>query len=884
MVVFGKTAALERRARPTDLLEMPPTTAENGKRETATIQSVISTERTNVAAALRLSLAAFPPSSRKRIVLISDGNENMEVGATEAEAARRNGVRIDVLPIKYDYPNEVLVEKVVAPAQVSKGASFEVRTVVTAHRPQRATLRLFQNAQTIGDQTVDLNAGRNVFSVKRMLKEPGYYEFTAIVESVEDTLPTNNKASAFTVVRGQGRVLYVESDPDHGHELLRALTEEGLDVKMADLSSLPLTLGQIIPHDTLILSNISASALGPDGMRAIELAVKDWGVGLVVIGGENAYGPGGYQGSPLERALPVEMEIKHRRVIPTGALVVILHTCEIPQGNFWAQQIAMAALRVLSAADEYGILYYGMGGEQWLFKLQPVRDKNAMASAISTCQPGDMPSYIKALQMAHTALKGSKSSTKHTIVISDGDPSYPSDQAVQAMVADGITISTIGISPHSPNDTKRLAYIAAIGKGRYYEPTNPNLLPQIFIKEAATVRRALIQEDRFQPRVALASEIVKGIAPEEYPALRGYVLTTPKQLAEVPLASHQKDPVLAHWQYGLGRTVAFTSDAKSRWAAEWMGWPKYRQFWAQVVRWSARSVEDAGIRTRTEIKDDQARLVIDAVDPQGHFKNSLDIQGILVTPENREVPLVIEQTGPGRYEATFDTPVSGAHYVSLRYADGEGQKPKMVTHGVVVPYSAEYSELTTNEALLKTIATMTDGRVLTAEDDIFSRKGFPPAERYADAWPALLLAAILLLPVDVFVRRVFIDYGKAWRRGVRLFQAYVLRRRRTTKAEAHMNALLSAKKASRETIARRVKKFEPAAPTPEDEAIDVAAAVEGAQPEVKTADAPPVRKDQPSVAKEDDTYMGRLLRAKRHAKPDENRQSAEGHENTESKP
>ena len=687
---------------------------------------------------------------------------------------------------------------------------------------------------------------------------------TAIVYVAGDATLASQSSSYFS------GILYVEGDAEHGGDLVRALAAQGLDVKMRGVETLPLALGEIVVNDVLVLSNVPASMLGEEGMRAVELAVKDWGVGLVMIGGEDSYGPGGYQDSPVERALPVSMDIKQRRVMPSGALVIILHTCEIPQGNYWAQEIAKAALRVLGPSDEYGVLYFDwQGGVQWLFELQRVENKARMARLISGVQPGDMPDFIPSFKEAHEALAKSTASIKHVVVISDGDPQYPSDNQVVSMVADGITISAVGISPHSQFDTNRLQYIASIGRGRYYEPTSSSALPQIFIKEAATVRRSLIFEETFTPRVADVSELLKGIDPDEYPALRGYVLTTGRELAEIPLVSHHDDPVLAHWQYGLGRTVAFTSDAKARWAAAWLSWDKYAQFWAQVVRWCSRNVDAAGVTARTDIVDDRGRIVIDAIDRDGRFVNDIRFTSVLITPDNEEVGLDVEQTGPGRYEASFEAGRPGTHYLSLSYRDKEG-KSALYTQGITVPYSTEYRELSANVPRLEALAKTTGGRMLLPEDDVFART-FDPVARLEAAWPLLLLLAILLVPADVFVRRVFVDYRAVWGK-VALALSWMpiigapARRRLATQA-THVGALLVRKRATREELAQRAKKFES---TGDVRPAEPGLSAEGEEPRERVTPIKPAEVDTtgPTIVKAEETFMGRLLKAKREAQKD----------------
>jgi len=279
-------------------------------------------------------------------------------------------------------------------------------------------------------------------------------------------------------------------------------------------------------------------------------------------------------------------------------------------------------------------------------------------------------------------------------------------------------------------------------------------------------------------------------------------------------------------------------------------------------------VQDAGVRARADVVDDRARIVIDAVDQQGRFQNNLDFEGILVTPDNQEVKLKVVQSGPGRYEAAFDAPESGTHYLSLRYKDAKGRSV-LYTHGMVVPYSAEYRELSTNLPLLASLAKATEGRVLQQDDDVFART-FEPAPRYADAWPYLLLLAILLVPFDVLVRRVFLDYAAI---GRWFASTFVLRRKPAARA-AHMSALLSAKQETREELARRTKKFEGVEPAEMDK-VELTPGGDIAKPEVKIAERPDMRSETPAVAREGQTYMGRLLRAKRKAREDDRKKQAD---------
>src|SRR5262249_8725652 len=197
---------------------------------------------------------------------------------------------------------------------------------------------------------------------------------------------------------------------------------------------------------------------------------------------------------------------------------------------------------------------------------------------------------------------------KHMIVSSDGDPGPPTQKLMDTIVGDRITVTTVLIAGHAGSQT--IEWIAANGRGRFYNVQNAGQLPQIFIKEAAVILKSAIFEEPFTPRLVAPSEVTRGLA--TYPVLRGYVCTTPKARAETPLVSDKGIPLLAHWQYGLGRAVAFPSDAKPRWARDWLAWGQFQQFWSQITQWALRRVENADFTTEVNIDKGEGHLSVEA--------------------------------------------------------------------------------------------------------------------------------------------------------------------------------------------------------------------------------------------------------------------------------
>jgi hypothetical protein len=397
------------------------------------------------------------------------------------------------------------------------------------------------------------------------------------------------------------------------------------------------------------------------------------------------------------------------------------------------------------------------GTEHWLFPMTTVGDKKALGKQVAGMNQGDLPAFGGVMGLAHEGLKKSTANLKHIIVFSDGDPGAPSPQLMQAIVGDRITVSTVLIAGHAGPDA--MIQIADQGRGRFYNVQNAGQLPQIFIKEAAVILKSAIFEEPFTPKLVAASEVVRGIG--ALPILRGYVCTTPKPRAEIPLISDKGDPILAHWQYGLGRAVAFTSDAKARWARDWLGWGQFRQFWSQTAQWALRRVENADFTTDVTVENGEGRISVEAVDDKGDYRNFLNLNTVVISPKGERTTVRLEQTGPGHYEARFPTKEVGSYLLNLMETkDGKPAGSQVV--GASVNYSPEFTAPEPNLPLLAKLAEAGGGKILDANlaqdppNNPFlhdRHRTFQPR----DWWEWLLRLAIILFVLDVAVRRIDID-------------------------------------------------------------------------------------------------------------------------------
>ncbi|MCK4343336.1 MAG: hypothetical protein KAY37_16600, partial [Phycisphaerae bacterium] len=817
-------------------------------------------EQTNLAGAIRLALALLPSNTAGRIVIITDGNENVGDVLREAEQYSAAGIPIDVLPIEYEYTNEVVFEQLKTPPTATTEETINLQMVLRSQQRCTGKIELRHgndkldlNRRAPGTAlAVELNPGPNRIAISVPLRAAGAHRFKAtFTEDVEgtDKIKENNVADAFTVVSGQGRILILTTMYDYRAEqpssliLERALEQERLvcDVKVA--GEQPLDQVMLLDYSLVILSNVPAGDLREEERQALATYVRDLGGGLIMVGGDDSFGAGGWLGSPVEEVMPVSFDVKHKKEFFKGALVLVMHACEVPDGNHLGERCSIEAVKTLSSRDLVGVLaWQWLGDEQehWAVPLQPVGNRTRIIKAIKKMSMGDLPDLDAVMRPGVEALiKRKDCGPKHMIVISDFDPQPPRNDLINKMKQHGITCTTIAIGYGGHFiDERKARWIADSTGGRFHRTSDYSKLPQIFIKESREVRRSLVQNIKFQPTWssdALLSPVVTGMTTEGLPELGGFVLTTAKENAMIPIVRKAKegeedDPVLAHWQVGLGKTVAFTSGLWPKWGPSWVDWVKFSKFWAQTVRWASRQSEAAAFDVTTSVQGGKAKVRIDAVDKNADVINFMKVAGRVLHPgSDKSEPLRLTQTGPGRYEAEFDTHERGNYILDLRCRDADGKDTALQT-GLSVAYSPEYSQMRANLPLLEELRSRTDGRLLShsAPDAVFDRAGLPPAETRHVMWETLVRWLLLLFLVDIAIRRIALNPIEMARK-VRRFVGEMAGRGRPPSEAV---AVLSTLKDTRDRV-----RDEQAAATERDAARPAAAArYEARTPDVKATE------------------------------------------------
>lgn len=844
---------------------------------------------TNLAAGVRLALAIMPNDTANRIVLASDGNETVDSVLAAADIAKANHVPIDVLVLEYEHENEVMFEQMITPAVARLNSSAEVKLVLRSHSNASGNLFLHLNGQQMdlnGDAPGDgvhvtLKPGPNVFPVTVDLFSAGAQVFEAFFEPDEaspDWIQRNNTAMAVTFVSSEGRVLIIDDTlgAAESQHLIEALRESEIATDVCSPDALANPLVMLSSYDAVVLANVNRYAFDDEQDRALHDYVHDLGGGLVMLGGPNSFGAGGWMDQEVAKVLPVKLDPPQTRQMLRGALALMVHSCEMPRGNFWGQKVAESSIKAISSLDYVGIVEYGAGGCTWTLPMQVAGNKEAALAATKAMQMGDMPSFGPAMRVALQSLTQVNAGQRHAIIISDGDASAPSPGLIQSYKDAKVTVSTVMVGGHgTQSDLTKMKNVASATGGRFFNVKNPKKLPQIFFKEARVVSRSLIQEDdTYLPQVV--SNLpgpTRGFS--ELPPVEGYVLTAAREgLAQTPIAIATEqagevvlDPIYAHWYYGLGKSIAYTSDITGRWGARFASWERFQAFWEQSIRWVMRPSSPVNMQVRTQLDGDRAVVEIEALQADASFLNFMETDGLVLGPNQKRLPLSLRQTGPGKYQGEFKVGDSGAYLANISYIGGpeDDRVRGTLQAAVCVPYAAEFRTVKHNRALLADLAARTGGEVLDGDDpalvNLFDKEGLVVPESPHPIWDLLAILAASLFIIDVAARRLAIDP----RRVASLAQRAV--GQRAEASEATVAAWKRAQKRATELqkpATDRTRKYE----ADEDDAklaMDVGAESSGT-PRAKTDPAARRETDADKAADADDgDFTSRLLAARRRA-------------------
>ena len=734
--------------------------------------SGIDRDGTNIASAIQLGMVNLPEDRQTRLVLLSDGLQNLNDAGKILDLVEASGTEVFTIPLESKREHEVWVRDLQLPSQARSGEFFPIRAIVESTADTQVTARLYRNNVPVSPaQVVQLEAGKQVIDnfLPQRIMETLNHEYRVDISAPSDSISENNTAYGLIRVRGHPRVLYVEGDSEFSATLATTLENDHLSVEVISPSEVPTDLALLQSYDTIILSNVSTDELSQSHMVLIENYVRDLGKGLVVIGGDRAFGRGGYHDTPLERVLPVDMTPKQRK--ESVALMLVVDASGSMEDYVGADQkiqLAIegvrAAVRVLDEADRVGLIGFAAKPPIKMV-ISPTDDHELISREVGKLYPGGGTRMYPALERAHQILKGIDAKQKHIILLSDGKSDGDFIPLARQIAADQIAVTTIAIGDAAAQSL--MESIAREGHGNYKYVRNVGQLPKVFVNAVRQTQEYTMQEP-FQPIISEAgSPILADI--DRLPRLYGYIAASEKEQAQVYIRSHEEHPILAAWSYGLGRTVAFTSDVKPGWGADWIEWENFGKFWGQVVNWVLPPIDGSGeFDLHVTHRDGRGQIVIDDFDITRSVRhreggigdkvsNTEGFGARVARPGGGGESIDFERVTPARYEGSFPIRELGAYHLTVQEKQN-GEIKSSRDASLVVSYAAEYAEFKTNRQLLAEISKRTDGIYEPSADQIAQHSG-KGIERLKPLSGVMLVASVLLFVLEMMLRRLTIASG-----------------------------------------------------------------------------------------------------------------------------
>ena len=735
LVTFGSDAALGRRPSPV--------------RAAAQEASIVTESGTNIENAMNLARTSLPPDGGRNLVLVSDGNETSGDATREAALAAAEGIRVDVVAID-DTLSALLpvVRTVRAPDRVRVGEPFNVTVEIAGPPNAQVAVALISDGRARATRDLAIGpGGRGATEWTDTRDEPGTYAYRAalIADDVDD-------ATAGTVVSvsGQPEVLYVS----RAATLAATLAAGGFHLTRVMPESLPASDAGLARFDSVILDDVPASALTNTQSLALTRFVEQNGGGLLLLGSARSLEPGGYSESPLASLLPVDLNPRSGRRAPSMAYVLVFDKSGSMNDRSsgiskieLARESAMRVVKLMPATDSFGIIAFD-AAPHVIAPLASEHRESEIAVKLREVEAGGATAIGPALDLAGEWLRTAPAGRRHVLLVSDGRTSAVDAEHMRAASRiRGFELSVIAIG--SDADRALLETIAEQSGGRAYFPDDIRQLPQIVARDASEAAGGTMVNERFRVRAPGTNAVIGRLDSNSLPILDGYVVAAAKDNADTILASHLDDPILAGWQFGLGRVAIFTADVGSRWSEGLRAWNGFAPLWTQTTRWLSRQATNDVFNLHAVETDAGARLLVEAIGGDGRARALQDPRVTIWTPSGATQEMPLQALEPGRYGLEIPMHDVGAYQLAVTARDDDTDADARLIRGFYWSGELERSAPGVNRARLAQLAEMTAGQVLGPEDSPFDS---PRPLAWHDVRSACALLALTLFLLQIAVR------------------------------------------------------------------------------------------------------------------------------------
>lgn len=732
IVAFGSEAAVENFVSETVVL--------------SEIQSDIKTSATDLETAVNTALSLMPEEAAKRIVLITDGVENVGSIKNTIPSVVSQKCEVKVMKLEANSGQEAYVSKITVPESAGTGEYFNINVDIESNFSTTATVRLYLGHTLKAQQSVKLQKGHNTFVFRDSQSEEGMKNYRAIIEAEGDTLSVNNEYSAYTNISVKRPVMVIEGQQGEGTQFAKLLDSVGVMYTMIPPDMAPGTLGDMLEYSAIILLDTYANDLKSGFIDNLEAYVRDYGGGFAACGGRSSFGIGDYENTAIETVLPVKMDFQRANELPVAAVQIIVDQSGSMMGDSleYARTAAKEAVRNLRSHNYVGIMGFASEYVE-IVPLQKVTDRAEMEKAIDTVMANGGTRMYSALVPATEKLAACDAESKHIIILSDGQDAEPDSvyrawaEAVKAL---NITVSTVGIGGCNES---LLRMIAETTGGRFYKIENHEI-PRIFVEEIEITANGYMVNEEFTPIITANDELINQVSANGLPSILGYIATEKKARATELFRTHMGDPLLSYWQYGLGRTVAWTSDVTGEWSANWSGWNNNALLWHNLIQFIT---EDTSVGSAyAEVEQEGTKAVVKYYTED--FNARTEVNATVSDVEGNQHIIELIPVAPGEYEAQFEMTDTGIYSVGIKQTENGELVNSAVTAGIM-QYSPEY-RFEAPGTLLEEYVAAVNGKMITGPNEIFE-DSLEFVKGMKDISTALMVAAILIFIIDIANRR-----------------------------------------------------------------------------------------------------------------------------------
>ena len=728
VVSFGENAEIER-------------TVSDSKQEIDSFWGEVNAGDTNLQEGLEYSSNLLPDGGR--IVAFTDGKETLGSGEDIIPILNGKQIEVDWIPVSSDRSEDVAVQSVSVPPIQYEGEETNIKVNTYSTNQKEVEMRVSLNDKTIIKKNLTVQEGENEFTFKHAVGSSGLLVYKAEVFSKGDENPENNTLFQLARSEGPAKVMLVESSSDES-ALTPILNSKGVTVDAYKPEQLPGKLTSYLQYQSILFDNVPATSIPQEKMLLMEKSVKEFGRGFIMFGGSDSFALGGYFKTPIERLLPVDMDVKGKKELPSLGLVIVLDRSGSMNGHkiALAKEAAARTVSLLRDKDTLGVIAFD--DRPWeIVKTKPLTDRKKVEEQIRSISSGGGTEIFTSLQQAYESLENLPLKRKHIVLLTDGQSATTG--SYQNLVEEGhdkqITLSTVAIGEGA--DRALLGDLSQWGKGRFYDVVDASVIPSILTRETVITTRTYIEDQPFYPRIASAEWST--LFQDGVPEMNAYIATSLKGTAQMEMESGKEDPVLATWRYGLGRSFAFTSDTSGKWTgdfARWKGWPVF------VNDLVDRSFPDIRSNPFTiDVKEGKGNTQLNLSSSEG---NVSPLEVTVLSEAGKTIPATTRIKAPGDYEVLFEERLAPGLYNMNISNKGESSESSYQT-GFSVPYSKEYS-FRGGDRSLDTIVENTAGKKSSSPKDAF-RDLHTRSYKEQSIQSALIIAGFLLFFSEIFVRR-----------------------------------------------------------------------------------------------------------------------------------